>query len=121
MRPVDYELSFKVEEDVSLCTFQTNHFCSYCLFHCCKDPNINRIGAYYLKPNNLQILDQFTVEIWFNFLISHCLKRNKELYSSKGMRLNTSYVFEASSDKDSTSYFALNYDHYVKGWCVDHL
>ena len=121
MRPVDYELSFEVEDDVSLCTFQTNHFCSYCLFHCCKDPNINRIGAYYLKPENFQILDQFRVEIWFSFPISHCLKRNEELYSRKGMILDTSCVFEASSDKDSTSYFGLKYDRYVEGWCVDHL
>ena len=119
MRPVDCELRFDNE---SRCTFYTDHFCSYCLYHKCEDPITNRIGAFFLKPKNFQILDQFTVEIWFSFSIGHCLKRNEELYTRKGMVLDTngSNTFEASCDKDSTSYFALNYDKYVKGWCVDH-
>ena len=114
MRPVNCELKFDYE---SHCIFYTDHFCSYCLYHKCEDPIINRISAFFLKP---KILDQFTVEIWFSFPISHCLKRNEELYTSKGMILDSDGIFEASCDKDSTSYFALNYDKYVKGWCVGH-
>ena len=120
MRPVDCELRFDNE---SRCTFYTDHFCSYCLYHKCKDPMISRIGAFFLKPKNFQILDQFTVEIWFSFIISHCLKRNEELYTSKGMILDYdgSSIFEASCDKSSTSYFALTYVQKHNGWDMIHL
>ena len=46
MRPVDYDLSFKVQDNVSLCSFQTYHFCSHCLLHGCTDPVIKKIGTY---------------------------------------------------------------------------
>jgi len=123
MRLVDYDLSFKVQDMLSLCTFQTIHFCSYCLFHDCKvHDQKNRIGAFYLKPANFRHLTHFTVEIWFSFLISHCLKRNEELYKKKHMILDDScnHIFEVSCDKSSKSYFALKYDQHVDGWCVDH-
>ena len=38
MRPVNCELRFDNE---SHCTFYTDHFCSYCLHHKCKDPITN--------------------------------------------------------------------------------
>ena len=123
MQPVDYDFDLEVQGDMLLCVFRTYHFCSYCLFHNSEDPVINRIGAFYLKPQNFQYLNHFTVEIWFSFLISYCLKRNKELYKKKGMILDTdcSCIFEVSSDKRSTSYFALSYDNNFDDWCVDHL
>ena len=122
MQPVDCELSFRMHCGLSWCSFYTNHFCSYCLYRKCKDPMINRIGTFFLKPKNFQFLDQFTVEIWFSFPISHCLKRNEELYTSKGMILDTksTHTFEASCDKRSTSYFELSYDRCVDDWLVDH-
>ena len=39
MQPVNYELNFSVRGDILLCKFQSCHFCSYCLFHACKDPH----------------------------------------------------------------------------------
>ena len=109
MRPVDYELSFTVRDDMSWCTFRTNHFCSYCLFHGCEDPKINRISAVFLNSNNFQFLNQS--QVWFRFPISYCLKRNEELYTKEGMILDggQSYNFEAPSDKTSVSYFTLTY------------
>ena len=122
MRPVDYELDFKVQGNISLCTFHTQHFCSYCLWHKSDDLVINRIGAFYLKPENFQWLNYYTVEIWFSFLSSYCLKRNKELYTKNGMVLDTNCAcsFEVSSDKRSTSYFSLNYKEDFDGWHVDY-
>ena len=122
MRPVDYELDFEVQGNISLCTFHTQQFCSYCLFHKCEDMVINRIGAFYLKPENFQCLNYFTVEIWFSFISSYCLKRNKELYTKNGKVLDTncSCIFEVSSDKSSTSCFTLDYEKSFDGWSVDH-
>ena len=122
MRPVDYELNFTVRGDISLCTFYTDHFCSYCLFHGCKDPIINRIAALYLKTKDYQFLAPFTVEIWFSFPIKQCLKRNEELYTNRGMELdhNSSYIFEAPCDKSSTSFFTLTYYQNIDGWNVKH-
>ena len=122
MRPVDCVLDFKIQGGISWCTFHTNHFCSYCLFRNCQDPKINRIGVFFLKPKNFQTSKQFTVEIWFSFPISECLKRNEELYTSKGMILdsNCCWIFEASTDKNSTSYFDSSYDQCVDGWQMDY-
>ena len=119
MRPVDYELSFTVRDEISLCTFETNHFCYYCLYHCCKDPKINRIGAFYLKPSDIRE-NQFSVEIWFSLCISHCLNRNRELYEKDGMTLERSYLFEAPSNKTSKGYFTLNYHREIDGWNIIH-
>ena len=120
MQPVDCNLSFKVQDNRSWCTFQTSHFCSYCLFHECKaHDQVNRISALYLKPKNFQDLAYFRVEIWFSFPISHCSKRNRELYS-KNMDLSSSFIFEASCDKSSRSYFTLRFDHNTDGWQLNH-
>ena len=111
MQPVDYKLSFTVRDEILLCKFQTCHFCSYCLSHACKDPVINKIGAFFLKPQKFS--DQFTVEVWFSLPISHCMKRNEELYTKKGMELDEecSCIFEASSDRSGKTYFALSYNY----------
>ena len=120
MRPVDCELSFTVRDETSLCTFQTNHLCSYCLF-CHRDQiPINRIGAFYLKPENFQNLNHFRVEIWFSFPIKLCLKRNKELYKKQSLVLDASFVFRASCDETSTSYFALEYSESLGNWNIKH-
>ena len=118
MQPVDYELSFRVQGDISLCTFQTQHFYVNCLFHNHKEPVINQIGAYFLKPSDSQYLDHFTVEVWFSF--PYCVQRNEELYTKKGMVLDLSYIFEVSSDKSSTNYFTLSYDQNINSWHLDH-
>ena len=122
MQPVNYELKFRVQGNVSLCTFHTYHFCSHCLSHNCKDPMINKIGAFFLKQRNFQSLDEFTVEIWFSFPISYCMKRNEELYTKKGMILHSdsTSIFEASSNRSSRSYFSLSYKHRIYGWHIDH-
>ena len=124
MQPaVNYVLNFKVQNNVPLCVFQTNHFCSYCLFHCCQDQvKKNKIGAYCLKPKNFQNLNFFTVEIWFSFPISHCLKRNRELYTQRNLILDTSgsYIFEASCNESIGSYFTLQYDNSINDWQMDH-
>ena len=120
MRPVDYDVEIKVRDDISLCAFQTQHFCSYCLYHHCKDPKINRISAFYLKPKDFECLHWFKVEIWFSFAITLCIKRNKELYTKEGMVLHSSYIFEASCDKSSTNYFTLDYDKDITSWHLAH-
>ena len=132
MRPVDYDLKFTKHEDISLCNFLTYHCCSLCLQHNHKDTNVNMIGAFYLKPENFQSLDHFTlkpenfesqnylsVEVWFSFIASYCLNRNKELYESRGMKLDSSYQFEAASDENSTDYFKIQYCETVNGWSID--
>ena len=115
MRPVDYELVFTVQGNISLCTFETCEFCSYCLYHGCNDPVINRIAAIYLKNKGFQYSDHFTVEIWFSLPISHCIQRNIELYTQQDLILDMkcSYNFEASCDKSSTDYFTLSYDENI--------
>ena len=99
MRPdVGCSLRLTVQDDISWCTFNTDGFCSYCLFPGCEDPIINRIAAIYLKTQDSHC---FTREIWFSFPISQCLERNKELYTKKGMVLDHKYnhIFEAPCDK----------------------
>ena len=66
--------------------------------------------------------NKFTVEVWFSFTTNHCFKRNEKLYTDKGLVLDTdsSCIFEASSTKSSSSYFALNYDQCNDDWSVDH-
>ena len=83
---------------------------------------MNRIGAFYLKPKKFEFLDHFAVEVWFRFAISYCIRRNKELYKKKGMKLDCSHTFEASCsvDKSNASCFMLSYEHSIKGWRVDH-
>ena len=120
MRPVDYELSFTVRDEISFCTFYTATFCSYCLFHHFNDHATNRIGAFILRPEKYQSLNHFTIEIWFSFVTSYCIKRNEESYRKKGMVLDCSYMFEASTDKCSSSYIALKYVHSGDGWYVSH-
>ena len=120
VRPVDYELSFKVQDNISWCTFETKHFCSYCLYHNCRDPMLNRICALYLKPANFQCLNHFKVEIWFTFPITYCLERNKELYTKKGLILDGERSFEASTHIHSTSYFSLSHMLKKDGWSLYH-
>ena len=122
MQPVDYELEFTVRDDnMSCCRFQTVHFCSYCLLHNCKvDDQLSTIGIFILKPKTFQWLNRFTVEIWFSFATSYCLKRNKELFEKRGMRLDARYTFRASCHRDSESYLTLKYDKSNEGWCLDH-
>ena len=124
MQPaIGCNLSFTVQDGgVSWCTFCTDCFCSYCLSHSCSDPIVNRIAALYLKTKDFQFLNQFTVQVWFSFAISHCLKRNKELYTQEGMILDKkgSNTFEASCDTHSTSYFTLTYHQDGNGWDLKH-
>ena len=121
MQPaVEHDLDFTVRGDISLCIFQTHHFCLCCLRHNCKDPMINMIGAYYLKPETFQTFDHFSVEIWFSLPISHCSKRNRELYTKRKPVLQyAGYIFEAACHKNSTSYFFLEYET-VNDWGIDH-
>ena len=122
MRPVDRQLTFTVQDDISLCTFYTDHFCSYCLFPGCQDPIINRISAIYLKTKDYQYLTHFTAEIWFSFNINQCLKRNEELYTKQDMVLDQkcSYNFKAACNKNATSYFNLTYCKDINDWDVKH-
>ena len=123
MQPVNYDLGFKEQDGISWCTFQTCHFCSYCLCHDCKDPVINKIAALYLRTNDFQHLDNFTAEIWFSFPISQCLKRIEELYTPQGLSLDKqgSYSFTAPCDKSSKSFFTLTYHEDNDGWCMKYL
>ena len=121
MRPVDCELSFEERERMSLCTFSTHHFCSYCLYHGCKDPMMNRIGAYFLKPKDFQYSIYFAVEVWFSYPITLCLKRNEELYTRENMILDSSFLFTAASSMNSTSYFTLSFDKEINGWDIEHI
>ena len=121
MRSVDYNLGVKVQGDRSWFTYLTKHFCSYCLLHNYKGLVVNKITAFCLKPKNFQVLDHFTIEIWFSLPISYCVQRNTELYTKKGMILDTdcSYVFEASCDASSENYFSFNYIANMDGWYLD--
>ena len=120
MRPVDYYLHFKVHDNISLCAFNTKHFYAFCLYHNCKDPMVSRVAALYLKPDNFQYLTRFTVEIWFSFHVTHCLKTHKTYYERKWMILDASCNFETSCDKSSTSSFTLNYNNDFDGWEIEH-
>ena len=122
MQSIDYNLGVKAHGDRSWFTYLTKHFCSYCLLHNYKGLVVNKISAFCLKPNNFQDLDHFTVEVWFSLPISHCVQRNTELYTKKGMTLDTdnSYIFEASCDASSESYFSINYLADNDGWYLDH-
>ena len=122
MQPVGCHLSFKVKDDISWCTFETNHFCSYCLHHGCGDPKISRVSAIFLKTKDFQYLNHFTAEIWFSFPISYCMNRNKELYTKEGMILDKkcSYIFEISCEVSSTNYFTLFYHQNIDGWHLEH-
>ena len=119
MQPaVGCNLRFTEQDDISWCTFYTDHFCSYCVYPGCKDPIINRIAALYLKTKDYQRSTHFTAEIWFSLNISQCLKRNEELYTNRGMKLDhtRSCNFKAACDENSTSYFTLTYPEDVNGW-----
>ena len=120
MQPVDHELSFTVQDNTSLCTFQTNHLCSYCLF--CHQDEIpkNRIGAYYLKPEDFHHLNYFKVEIWFSFPVELCLKRNEELYKKRKLILDASFRFEVSCNKNSASFLTMECSEKIKDWTIKH-
>ena len=122
MRSIGYDISFKVNDDgISLCAFETAHFCSFCLYHSCKHPMVSRVAALYLKPDNYQNLTHFTIEVWFSFHISRCLNAHKVHYDNKiGMILHNMHSFEISCDKSSTSYFTLNYNNDFDGWKIEH-
>ena len=122
MRPVDYELSFSMQDKIVQCTFETSHCCSYCLCHKSEDPMMNRIAAICLKTDDFQKSKQFATEVWFSFQITICLKRNEELYTQEGMVFDKkfSYIFEAYCDISSTSYFTLDYDRHANGWDIKH-
>ena len=118
MQPVNCKLKFDNE---SWCAFYTNHFCSYCLLHNCKHPMTSRIATYFLKQKNFHILEKFRVEIWFSLNFSHCINRNKALYTNKGLILDGNcIIFEASSDKFSTNFFAVSYEQKYDGWHINH-
>ena len=125
MQSVDYDLGVEEHGNRSWFTYLTKHFCSYCLLHNYKGL-VNKIRAFCLKPKNFQDLDDFRVEIWFSLPISHCIQRSMELYTKKGLMLDTdcNYIFEASCDVHSESYFSLNYTlNYtvnMDGWYLDH-
>ena len=122
MQCVDYDLDFTVQGNISLCTFETCEFCSYCLYHGCKDPLLNRIAAIYLKSRDFQYSNHFTAEIWFSLPISYCIHRNIELYTQQDMILDMkcSHNFEASCDKRSTDNFTLLYDENISDWYLSH-
>ena len=122
MQPVDCNLSFEVEDDISWCTFKTRHLCSYCLLHGCRDPKISKVTAIFLKTKDFQYLTHFTAEIWFSFPISYCINRNRELYTKEGMILDQkgSYIFEISCEQSSTNYFTLFYHQNINGWHLKH-
>ena len=121
MRPIDYDLEFTLRDDsIKLCTFQTRHFCSYCLYCSCHEPTSLSICASFLKPESI-LFNHFSVEIWFSFPIIHCLKRNAELYKKRGMKLAAQFMFEAPCHKCSKNYFQLDYDKNSDGWHLCHL
>ena len=120
MRPVDCELSFTVRGNILLCTFYTDHFCSYCLLLKYKGPN-KLIGAFCLKPANFQSLNSFKVEILFSYVTSHCINRIKDICKKKNMIVDedNSFVFE-TPHKISESYVLLGYEQNNNGWQVHH-
>ena len=122
MQPVDCELSFYVRDNISWCTFYTNHFCVYCVYHNVTDIMNNQVGAFYLKPRNYQYLNQFAVEVWFSFATTLCMESNKEWYTRRNMVLDSSHIIVASYGSiDAESYLMLDY---VKpnftGWYLGH-
>ena len=121
MRPVDYKLRFTVQDDgKSLCEFMIQKFCSFCLDHHHEDTNMHRVSALYLKPDPLGSLNNFSIEIWFTLVISHCLNKSKKSYEGRGLKLNDSYLFEAPSHKNSMYYFTLEYQQAANGWRISH-
>ena len=120
MRPVDYELSFTVRGDKSLCTFQTDHFCSYCLIMNIEGQK--HIGAFCLKPNNFQFLDCFNVEILFSYVTSKCMCRIETICKKRNMIFDkgNAFTFE-TPHKTSKSYVQLAYKKNTNGWKVRHI
>ena len=49
-----------------------------------------------------------------------CLKRNKELYKSRSLLLDASFIFKATSDKTSASYFVIEYSENLDSWTIKH-
>ena len=122
MRPVEYEVDITVKDGISLCRFLTDHFCSYCLYHHYKDENKHTIAASYLMPNlnDLGFQNNFSVEIWFIYSITLCLKRNRELYECRGLKYVMGYLFEAPSNEEAHIVFTLNYLEKIDGWNISH-
>ena len=123
MQPVNHDFGFKTQDNKLLCTFQTYRFCSYCLFHDCETNDQEyRIGAFFLKPENYQYLNNFTVEIWLSFTTECCLRRNNELFKNNHMILDKhcSHIYDAPCSKESESYFLMKYDRSIDGWLIDH-
>ena len=121
MQPVDYDLDFTVQDDISLCSFQTSHFCSYCLFCNANQIPINKISVLYLRQKHMQHSNPYTVEIWFTLAGTMCKNRYEKLYKRKDMMLDESYVyFDVSCDKNSASYFTLDYNENIVGWLIRH-
>ena len=121
MQPVDYDLNFNVQHGISWCSFQTYHFCSYCLFYKYKfSDSMKIIGLFYFKSKNYLYSCSFNVQILFSFATSHCINRIRALCEKEGMIFECAGLFEASSDKASTSYFKLSYDQSIDGWQIDY-
>ena len=126
VQPVNKVLEFTVQDDKSLCRFQTNHFCSYCLSNSseddkCKNCSTYRIAVLYLKPRNDKPLGgDYKVQIWFIYDVNKCLIRATELYETEDMEVFSSKHIEACCDKNSTDFFSLEYDRTVNDWHIDH-
>ena len=79
---------------------------------------VNKISVYYLKPQSIQSLDHFSVELWFSLAVSQCLRRHRELthrelYTERKLVLGDagcSYCSETACDGSSGNHFLLEFE-----------
>jgi len=120
MQPVDHDYSFELRDSKSVCTFETIHFCSYCLAYRIDNKqeakDMRKIGAYAFQSVIENSLGEIKYKICLCIPLAPCASRIKKLHKRKHMTFLGSKVFNVSFKKIRKYSFKLSHEDEVSGW-----
>jgi len=124
MRPVSHPYRFEIlESHKSLCTFETTHFCSYCVKYKHKEKKAKKeakamrkiaLYAFQSEVNNGEIM----IKLYFLIPLSRCIKRLKKVQKDLKRKQVYCGMFYKVSYKDNRYYFTMSHDSRVQGWQI---
>jgi len=124
MRPVSHSYRFEIlESHKSLCTFETDHFCSYCVKYkhkenkAKKEAKIMRKIALYAFQSEVNS-GEIMIKVYFLIPLSRCIKRLKQVQKNLKRKQVFCGMFYKVSYKDNRYYFTMSHDSYIQGWQI---